>query len=128
MTDNTYNLNIVPVTNFPEQYVFPHISGKILANPMFDVREFEWISDPKVQTFVEKLHVVVFNGVHVAGTDESFTDTLVDDLLRIVELNDWPLKIRYVSIGSFIIMTLTILMFCILKTYKSPTMQTIHRG
>jgi len=84
----------VEVPHFPEQYVLPHINGEILAHPSFDVHGFGCISDPKVQSFVDKLHDVVFNGFQVAGTDETFTDTLVDDLLRIVELNDWPLKIR----------------------------------
>ncbi|CAG8642012.1 1934_t:CDS:2, partial [Diversispora eburnea] len=28
------------------------------------------------------------------GTDKTFTDILVDDLLRIAKLNNWPLKIR----------------------------------
>ncbi|CAG8709130.1 3430_t:CDS:2 [Ambispora leptoticha] len=83
----------VKVTNFPDQYVLPHISGEILGNPKFDVSKFNCISDPQVQTFVTKLHNVVFNGFQVTGTDETFTDTLVDDLLRIVKLNDFPLMI-----------------------------------
>ncbi|CAG8526899.1 4114_t:CDS:2 [Paraglomus occultum] len=82
------------VTNFPKHYVLPNINGEILARAKFDVHKFGCISDPKVQTFFDKLHDVVFNGLGVVGTDETFTDTLVDDLLRIVELNDWPLKIR----------------------------------
>ena len=36
---------------------------------------------------------VVENEKVATGTDESKTDTLVDDLLRIADLNVWPLKI-----------------------------------
>ncbi|RHZ88064.1 hypothetical protein Glove_26g294 [Diversispora epigaea] len=84
----------VSVTNFPTKYFVPHISRETLLDPVFDINGFKCISDPTVQTFFDKLHDSVFNGLQVIGTDETFTDTLVDDLLRIVELNDWPLKIR----------------------------------
>ena len=36
---------------------------------------------------------VVENENVETGTDESRTDTLVDDLLRIADLNVWPLMI-----------------------------------
>jgi len=39
----------------------------------------------------------LINGMQVVGTEDTFTDMLVDDLLRIVELNDWPLRVRSVS-------------------------------
>ncbi|RIB21253.1 hypothetical protein C2G38_1119815 [Gigaspora rosea] len=39
------------------------------------------------------MHDVVMNEKAATGTLESKTDTLVDDLLRIVDLNDWPLKL-----------------------------------
>ncbi|RHZ80756.1 hypothetical protein Glove_132g70 [Diversispora epigaea] len=94
LTNNTYNLNIVPVTNLPAKYNVPHISRETLEKAKFDVGGFQCISDPKVRTFFDKLHDAVFNGLQVVGTDETFTDTLVDDLLRIAELNEWPLKIR----------------------------------
>jgi len=57
----------------------------MLANPRFDVRNLEDISNPDVQTFLTKLNAVVFNGLQAVGTDETFTDTFVDDLLRIAK-------------------------------------------
>ncbi|CAG8653335.1 9544_t:CDS:2 [Funneliformis caledonium] len=79
--------------NVPERYFLPGINRKILGNPFFDVCEVESISHPEAQTFATKLHNVL-NGFQVLGTDESFTDTLLDDLLRIVKLNNFPLMIR----------------------------------
>jgi len=67
----------------------------MLANPRFNVRNLEDISNPDVQTFLTKLNAVVFNGLQAVGTDETFTDTFVDDLLRIAKLNKFPLMIRY---------------------------------
>ncbi|RHZ75851.1 hypothetical protein Glove_209g101 [Diversispora epigaea] len=65
----------------------------MLGNPDFDVLKFN-ISDPEVQTLATKLHNVVMNGNLTIGTDETFTDTLVDDVLRIAKLNHFPLMIR----------------------------------
>ncbi|CAG8654564.1 17613_t:CDS:2, partial [Funneliformis caledonium] len=78
----------------PEKYVLPDIDSELLGNPKFNVVKIDGLTDEEVQTFVDKLHDVVLNGVQVVGTDETFTDTLVDDLLRITKLNNWPLKIR----------------------------------
>ncbi|RHZ43815.1 hypothetical protein Glove_853g3 [Diversispora epigaea] len=82
------------VTKFPEQYVLLGIDRKILGNADFNVCQLEGISNPKVQTFLTKLNSVVLNGIQVIGTDETFTDTCVNDLLRIVKLNNFPLMIR----------------------------------
>ncbi|CAG8644716.1 3397_t:CDS:2 [Ambispora leptoticha] len=76
------------VTNSTDQYAVPHISRKTLKDPDFKVDGFICITDPTVRTFFDKLHDAVFNGLQVVGTDETFTDTLVDDLLRIAELNE----------------------------------------
>ncbi|CAG8656699.1 15165_t:CDS:2, partial [Racocetra persica] len=51
------------------------------------------VSNNRVKTFLDKMHDVVMNEKVATGTLESKTDTLVDDLLRIVDLNDWPLKL-----------------------------------
>ena len=83
-------------TNFQklQKYFLPTINTVTLGNPTFNVRNFAGITNDKVQTFVTKLHQVVINGVQAVGTDETFTDTLVDDLLRITKLNNYPLMIR----------------------------------
>ncbi|CAG8456235.1 13924_t:CDS:2, partial [Dentiscutata heterogama] len=73
----------VEVTNFADNYIFPHINRKILSNAEFGVGKLQHISDPQV-----------FNGFQVTGTAETFTDTFVNDLLRIVKLNHFPLMIR----------------------------------
>ena len=39
------------------------------------------------------MHDVVMNEKVATGTIESKTDTLMDDLLRVADLNDWPLKL-----------------------------------
>ncbi|CAG8646838.1 5289_t:CDS:2, partial [Paraglomus occultum] len=84
----------IRVTEFPEQYILPNINRQILANGELDVRRLEGISKPKVQTFLNKLNKVVVNGMQAIGTDESFTDTYVDNLLRISKLDIFPLGIR----------------------------------
>ncbi|CAG8576092.1 5536_t:CDS:2 [Paraglomus occultum] len=75
-----------------ESDVIPTV--EVLGNPEFDVEDIDEITNKKVRTFFANLHDVVINGMQVVGTDETFTDTLVDGLLRIVELNDWPLRVR----------------------------------
>ncbi|RHZ89724.1 hypothetical protein Glove_12g67 [Diversispora epigaea] len=84
----------VKVTEFPEQYFLLDVDRKILANADFNVRQLESISNPEVQTFLTKLNSVVLNGIQIIGTVETFTDTCVDDLLRIAKLNNFPLMIR----------------------------------
>src|ERR1051325_3591506 len=96
------------VINFPEEYVLPEVNREILEHPNFDVDKLEEIikeqqnkkqqnaeslkADVKidgcVKTFFDKIHDAVDNSNLNAGTAE----TLVDDLLRIVDLNCWPLK------------------------------------
>ncbi|CAG8648724.1 3572_t:CDS:2, partial [Paraglomus occultum] len=84
----------VEITEFPEQYLLPNINREILGHTDFDVRRLKGISKPKVQTFLNKLNNVVVNSVQAIGTHESFTDTCVDDILRIAKLNGFPLMIR----------------------------------
>lgn len=105
--------DVIPVTeviNFPEAYVLPDIDGNILSRRDFDVDKLEEIIKEQrnkkqqnteslkvsgsVKTFFDKLHDVVRNSPVSVGTSETVTDSLVDDLLRIVSLNDWPFKIR----------------------------------
>ncbi|CAG8564436.1 11320_t:CDS:2 [Paraglomus occultum] len=75
-----------------ESDVIPTV--EVLRNPDLDVENIDGITN-KVRTFFANLHDVVMNGMQVVGTEETFTDTLVDDLLRIVVgLNDWPLRVR----------------------------------
>ncbi|CAG8576296.1 4956_t:CDS:2, partial [Paraglomus occultum] len=83
----------VQVVNFPDEYVLPDINGELLVNPNLNVVNINGLTD-EVRTFVVKLHEVALNGLQVIGTDETFTDTLVDDLLRIAKLNNFPLRIR----------------------------------
>ncbi|CAB5385623.1 unnamed protein product [Rhizophagus irregularis] len=77
-----------------DKYLLPTIDSETLGNYKFDVTTHTDITSEKVQTFVTKLHNVVINGAQQTGTDETFTDTLIDDLLRIVKLNNFPLMIR----------------------------------
>ncbi|CAG8555750.1 8178_t:CDS:2 [Paraglomus occultum] len=69
--------DVIPTVE--EEYVFPNINREMLEHPRFDVENIGGNKN---------------NGMHVVGTDETFTDTLVDGLLRIVELDGWPLRIR----------------------------------
>ncbi|RHZ85354.1 hypothetical protein Glove_66g169 [Diversispora epigaea] len=59
------------ITKFPEQYVLPGVDCKILGN-----------ADS------------MFANLKVIDMDETFTDTCVDNLLRIAKLNNFPLMIR----------------------------------
>ena len=72
----------------------------MLRSPDFDVDKLEGISDGDVLTFIDKLHDITENSVQTIGTSETHTDALVDDLLRVVDLNDFPLKIKLISIKS----------------------------
>jgi len=77
-----------------DKYFLPAIDTEVLGSSTFNIRKLVNITNDKVQTFVTKLHQVVLNGVQVVGTDETFTDTLVDNLLRITKLDNYPLMIR----------------------------------
>ncbi|CAG8483180.1 5391_t:CDS:2 [Ambispora leptoticha] len=85
----------IKVTNFPEQYLLPYINHDLLINRNFNVENFTEILDDHVKTFVDKLHDVVKNSGLDAGTSESTTDTLVNDLvLHVVNFDTWPFKVR----------------------------------
>jgi len=79
------------------KYLLPDINSEILGNTKFDVTTHAGITSEKVQTFVTKLNYVVINGAQQTGTDETFTDTLIDNLLRITRLDNFPLMIRRVT-------------------------------
>jgi len=82
------------VTNFPEKYVLDYINGEMLEKRKFDVEKIQGLTDKKVQTFVANLHDVVQNSIETEGTTETYIDTLVDDLLRITNMDEWPLRIK----------------------------------
>ncbi|RIA84893.1 hypothetical protein C1645_831614 [Glomus cerebriforme] len=90
------NNQIIPKVDvkdlLPEQYILSNIHFTDLEKQSFDVRKID-VSDD-VRTFILKLHWVVKNSLRKKGTDETFTNTLVDDLLRIVGFNTFPLVIR----------------------------------
>ncbi|CAG8634989.1 10831_t:CDS:2, partial [Diversispora eburnea] len=78
------------VDEFPHHYVCPKVNRDMLDKAEFDVDKISDFSDSLVRTFFFKLHNVTRN----QGIPESRTDTLVDDLLRITHLNNWPLNIN----------------------------------
>ncbi|CAG8539281.1 5375_t:CDS:2, partial [Acaulospora colombiana] len=89
------NAIFIPASSANE--VIPDVKDKSYVastNLKLDIRQLKGISNSKVQTFLTKLNDVVVNGVQVVGTDKTFTDTYVDDLLRIAKLNNFLLRIR----------------------------------
>ncbi|PKC11094.1 hypothetical protein RhiirA5_374146 [Rhizophagus irregularis] len=72
----------------PEEYLLPEINRHKVGNP---VDKLDKVSN-RVKTFIDKMRIVVENEKDTTGTDSNI-DTLVDDLLRIADLNCWPLKI-----------------------------------
>ena len=76
----------------PEEYLLPEINRDKVEGSKFQVDKLDKVSN-RVKTFIDKMRDVVENEKVATGTDESKTDTLVDDLLRIADLNVWPLKI-----------------------------------
>ncbi|CAB5394785.1 unnamed protein product [Rhizophagus irregularis] len=75
----------------PEEYLLPEINRHKVGNPDFQVDKLDKVSN-RVKTFINKMRIVVENEKDTTGTDSNI-DTLVDDLLRIADLNCWPLKI-----------------------------------
>uniref|UniRef100_U9URP6 Uncharacterized protein n=1 Tax=Rhizophagus irregularis (strain DAOM 181602 / DAOM 197198 / MUCL 43194) TaxID=747089 RepID=U9URP6_RHIID len=75
----------------PEEYLLPEINRHKVGNPDFQVDKLDKVSN-RVKTFIDKMRIVVENEKDTTGTDSNI-DTLVDDLLRIADLNCWPLKI-----------------------------------
>ncbi|RUS15831.1 hypothetical protein BC937DRAFT_91938 [Endogone sp. FLAS-F59071] len=81
--------------NLPEEYFLEDIDSEMLSKKDFDIdNDIDERLDDEIKTFIDKLHDVVLNGYQTIGTREAYTDTLVDDLLRIVRFNRWPLKIN----------------------------------
>jgi len=81
------------VTNIPQEYILDGFNRSLLILPDFNVDNLEGVSDG-VKTFIDKLHDITEHSLVVIGTSETCTDSLVDDLLRIVGLNLWPFKIQ----------------------------------
>ncbi|CAG8443818.1 23681_t:CDS:2 [Dentiscutata erythropus] len=77
-----------------EQYVASHVNYGVLGTKTFDILNFECISDPGVWTFITKLNEVVRDSSKKLGKNETLTYSLLNDLLRIVKLNTFPLIIR----------------------------------
>ncbi|RHZ63857.1 hypothetical protein Glove_327g27 [Diversispora epigaea] len=77
------------VNEFPHYYVCPKVNRKILLEENFNVDKISDFSDSLVRTFFFKLRNITRN----QRIPESRTDTLVDDLLHISHLNNWPLNI-----------------------------------
>lgn len=72
----------------------------MLRKPNFTVDDLGKIKNGDVLTFIDKLHDITENSTQLIGTSETHTDSLVDDLLRVVGFNTWPLKIKLV-LGKF---------------------------
>ena len=51
------------------------------------------ISDFDVRTYITRLYDVVLNRDRKTDTDETLTDLLMENLLRVAKLNAWPLRI-----------------------------------
>ncbi|CAG8754317.1 5948_t:CDS:2, partial [Funneliformis caledonium] len=81
---NTGISNIVAITASAE-YLLPEINRH-------KIDKLDKVSN-QVKTFIDKMRDVVENEKVATGTDKSKTDTLVDDLLHIADLNVWLLKI-----------------------------------
>ncbi|CAG8459675.1 17736_t:CDS:2 [Dentiscutata erythropus] len=93
---NALGVKFRTVVNFPEEYILPQINRKILKLENLDIDKFG-IVNGQIRTFIRKMNWVVVNEA-VEGTRESNTDTLVDNLLRVVEFDVDPLAIRsYIS-------------------------------
>ncbi|CAG8846341.1 18657_t:CDS:2, partial [Gigaspora margarita] len=68
-------------------------SGRTFRSGDLKALNIDGISDD-IWTFILKLHWVAMNAWVTKETGETYTDTLVDNLLRIVGLNTFPLAIR----------------------------------
>ncbi|GES79686.1 hypothetical protein GLOIN_2v1719392 [Rhizophagus clarus] len=96
------NVNITEVA-FPMEYVLPDINRDELSKKIFSVKQLRNrsdnpITDGRVLSFIKKLRGIVYapdvNPDSKIGTSEADTDSLVDDLIRIVDFNNWPLTIK----------------------------------
>ncbi|UZO17509.1 uncharacterized protein OCT59_008861 [Rhizophagus irregularis] len=93
------NIDVSKVKNFPEVYYLNEIDRAFLRKPDFSIRKLQKrkknpIKDKRVLSFISKLYRAVEYSDLKIGMRETTTDSLMDDLLRIVDLNDWPLVIR----------------------------------
>ncbi|CAG8640206.1 3246_t:CDS:2, partial [Diversispora eburnea] len=85
--------DVIPDIHDSKKYLLPKINRKILEDKDFDVKKFVGISDNQVRTFITKMHWVLMNEKYVESTREFKTDSLVDNLLRLVKIDDYPLTI-----------------------------------
>ncbi len=66
----------------------------MLKDKYFNIKNLELEND-RIRIFVNKLRDVINNSGLDTGTSKSVTDILVNDLLvHIVNLDDWPFKVR----------------------------------
>ena len=76
-------------------FLLPRLSSKTDLLTTYD----NLITDSSLsgtdKNFIKKLWDVVTNSTENIGTEESKTDSLVDDILRSSGLNNWPLSIEY---------------------------------
>ncbi|RHZ82871.1 hypothetical protein Glove_103g73 [Diversispora epigaea] len=82
------------ITNFPNKYLLPQINRQILKDENFNVDKFG-ISDGYVRTFINKMNWVVINENQVEGTRNAKTDSLVNNLLRVADMDNDPLAIEF---------------------------------
>jgi len=82
------------VKDFPNEYLLTEVNRTLLRMPNFKVKDLKQIKNKAVLTFIDKLHDITENSILSIGTSETHTDSLVDDLLRVVGFNTWPLKIK----------------------------------
>ncbi|RHZ83826.1 hypothetical protein Glove_87g241 [Diversispora epigaea] len=85
--------DVIPDIHDSKKYLLPEINRKILEDKDFDIKKFVGISDNQIRTFINKMHWVVMNEKQAEGTRESKIDSLVDNLLRVVKMDDYPLSI-----------------------------------
>ncbi|RHZ79605.1 hypothetical protein Glove_143g34 [Diversispora epigaea] len=88
------NIPDFKITNFPNEYLLPQVNRQILKDENFDVDKFG-ISNGNVRTFINKMNWVVANEGQVEGTREAKTDSLVDNLLRVANMDTDPLAIEF---------------------------------
>ena len=75
-------------------FLLPQLSFDTLTATRRNLRNNSSLSGTD-KNFIKKLSDVATNSTENIGTEESKTDSLVDDMLRSVGLNNWPLSIEY---------------------------------
>ena len=91
--------SIAIVPDFPEEYVVNSVTRAVLTETTFDVNSIaldglQGRPRKRVKTFFSKLRPLALTRQQMLGTNEADTDDLMVDMLHIVGLNDWPLKVK----------------------------------